>query len=200
MPVMIDEHETDPRSVLDLRGSRLDTVIDPDAEQGRMLHLFTNRNTAVEYLMSVVADPSQGNQPKTLTEKQSLQSLDAVSAFAVATAAATGMIELYVDAWWGKPSWRLSEFLHVLKTAGSNGWRNYHTLVAGWTLAYKQVTCIDSNLALAKHVTFAEGLNGAGDWLLPHGGGKFFIEDLTRFGWNDRIASHKLWFTNEFPV
>jgi hypothetical protein len=183
IPVMIDEAETDARSVLDLHGQALTTVVDRDALDGRMLHIFTDRERAGQYLEAAEAPLGQTTQRSEVRSPTRITS--AAQALTAGVPPGGGVIELWEDINLGGCGWRVPEWEHVAF--------NYSTkwacgfLFWGWKNADKVVSSIDCVYS-ADLVNFFDMPNLSGSTLAVSPG-VFRINDLTQLGWNDRISS-----------
>src|SRR3954470_17602320 len=62
LPVVIDEERADARSVREFNGRPLITVVDGDALDGRLLHIFTSREQAAAYVEAAEAPASTGKR------------------------------------------------------------------------------------------------------------------------------------------
>jgi hypothetical protein len=183
MPVMIDEAESDGRSVLEFRGQALTTVIDDDALSGRMLHIFTSREQAAQYVEAAEAQIRQDGASSQLRRRQAVRS--ASQALTAGVPPGGGYIELYEHIDFAGCLWRILEsegvtFNYATKwTCGFLWW--------GWINADNVVSSIDC-LYSADVVIFFDFPALAGSTLFV-GTGDFQIPDLVPYGWNDRISS-----------
>ena len=183
MPVMIDQAKANPLDVRAFMGKPLHTVLDADAIDGKMLQIFTNKQTADQFARTSVS-----------AAKKKMQ---ATTAHPMATPGVPpdgGYIELYEHIDFDGCSWRIPE-------ANNHTVGNYGDLWAcgflfwGWKHANNTVSSIDV-IVSADLVTFfdLEGINlGGSTFTVP---GNSWIPTLVPSGWNDRISSHLLWYIN----
>jgi hypothetical protein len=185
MPVMIDETETDPRSVLEFRGQALTTVVDDDAVSGRMLHIFTSREKAAQYVDAAEARIKKEGTSSQLRRREAIRS--ASQALTAGVPPGGGYIELYEDIDFAGCLWR------ILEAGGAGVTFNYATkwacgfLFWGWINADKMVSSIDCFYS-ADVVFFFDTPNLAGTGLFI-GTGAFQLPNLVQFGWDNRISS-----------
>jgi hypothetical protein len=183
MPVMIDEAETDPRSVLEFRGQALTTILDEDAVSGRMLHIFTSREQASQYVDAAEARIKPEGTRSPLKQRPAVRSVS--EALTAGVPPGGGYIELYANSDFSGCLWR------ILESDGVTF--NYSTkwacgfLFWGWVNANKMVSSVDC-LYSADVVFFFDmpALTGSTLFIAT---GNFQIPDLTAYGWNDRISS-----------
>jgi hypothetical protein len=179
MPIMIDQVKADPRDVRAFLGKPLHTVADADAFDGKMLQIFTSKETAKEFARStaLAAKKKQSRTPRpTLTDGVPPDG---------------GYIELFEHIDFDGCSWYVPEPYH------NHTVPNYGDLWCGilwWAKnANNTVSSIDV-LVSADLVQFfdLENINPSGSSItFP---GDSWITSLVPWGWNDRISSHLLWY------
>ena len=179
MPIMIDQAKANPMDVRAFLGKPLHTVVDADALDGKMLQIFTSKETADGFARStaLAAKKKQSETPRpTLTDGVPPDG---------------GYIELFEHIDFGGCSWYIPEPYH------NHTVPNYGDLWCGilwWAKnANNTVSSIDV-LVSADLVTFFDLIN-----INPSGStitfpGNSWITSLVPWGWNDRISSHLLWY------
>ena len=183
MPIMIDQAKADPMDVREFLGKPLHTVVDADALDGKMLQLFTDNEKAQSYARSSLASRKKKRQvpPPQPTLTPGVPPLG-------------GYIDLFEHIDFGGCEWHIPESFH-------NGTvPNYGDLWCGilwWAKnANNRVSSMDI-LVSADLVWFfdLENINlpgGSATILFP---GDAWVTNLVDFGWNDRISSHLLLYT-----
>ena len=179
MPIMIDQTKADPRDVRAFFGKPLHTVADADALDGKMLQIFTSKETADGFARSsaLTAKKKQSATPRpTLTPGVPPDG---------------GYIELYEHINFDGCSWYVAEPYHNHTVA------NYGDLWCGalwWAKNANNIVSSIDILVSADLVQFYDLIN-----INPSGstitfGGDSWIPSLVDWGWNDRISSHLLWY------
>jgi len=181
MPIMIDQAKANPLDVRAFRDKPLHTVVDADAFDGKMLQIFTSKETSEEFARSSAGAAKIRNQAG--TPQPTLTPGVPVDG---------GYIELYEHIDFGGCSWRVPEVNN--HTVG-----NYGDLWCGilwWAKnANNRVSSVDV-LVSADLVTFfdLEGINLIGGSSTITFPGNSWIPSFVPYGWNDRISSHLLWY------
>lgn len=182
MPIMIDQAKANPLDVRAFTGKPLHTVVDADALDGKMLQIFTSNETAESFARSSLASIKSKRQAEpqpTLTP---------------GVPPGHGAIDLFEHIDFGGCEWRVPE------STGNGTVGNYGDLWCGalwWAKnANNRVSSMDI-LVSADLVWFfdLEGINlvgGSATLLLP---GNAWVPNLVDLGWNDRISSHLLLYT-----
>ena len=180
MPIMIDQAKANPLDVRAFRGKPLHTVVDADASDGKMLQLFTSKETATKFAQTISVQktrkqPSATPQP-TLTPGVPVDG---------------GYIELFEHIDFDGCSWYIPEPYH------NHTVPYYSQLWCGilwWAKnANNRVSSADIWVS-ADLVTFfdLEEINPSGSTITF--AGDSWITSLVPFGWNDRFSSHLLWY------
>lgn len=204
IPMSIDEHEEDPRAISELNGTRLHYVIDRDALDEKMLHIFTSQGDAEKYFSNTVdtslkprlktRNPVQRSLSFGLPEMLHQENPSLFMGGVVPQAAPPGgvppnggYIDLYEDKDWGGHQWRILEW--ETKTVGD--FRKLTDCSFAWfgcLAANDQVTGVDAMISGSKPMyVLAEDINLGGSWFWAPG--RSFISNLTSYGWNDRASS-----------
>ncbi|WP_146068905.1 hypothetical protein [Arthrobacter sp. ZGTC131] len=182
MPTMIDEQQVDPRSVYDLRGQPLTTVVDGDAQAGKMLHIFSSRRDAAAYVESREAPIN--DQPR--VRQSEIHSVS--QALTAGPPPGQGFFELYANDDLDGCSWRILEWEGLTFNYSRKFACGF--LFWGWISADNRVSSIDSYVS-ADHVFLWDFPNLAGSNLwIPTGA--FRINSLSVFGWKNRISSQNV--------
>lgn len=192
MPIMIDQTKADPRDVREFSGRPLHTVVDTDSLNGKMLQIFTSKDTAKDLAQSLPRRTSL--QPKVQPQGPAGHTATSPQALTAGIPPDGGYLELYEHVDFGGCLWRLLE-------QNSHTVGNYGNLWAcgflwwGWKNAENTISSCDIRVS-ADAVTFFDAINlDLGDFSntlwVP---GDAWVPNLVPFGWNDRISSHLLWY------
>jgi hypothetical protein len=189
IPVMIDDVESDARAVRDFNGQPLITVYDGDAEARRMLHIFSTRTMAADYVEAAESPigglASQGSRPQRASNSRIRSARQALTAGPPPNG---GVYEMYDLDDLGGCYWRILEWEGLTF--------NYSTKFAcgflwwGWISADGNVSSIDSYVS-ADHV-FLWALPNLSGSLLWVPTGAFRINRLSDLGWDNRISSQNV--------
>jgi hypothetical protein len=188
MSVMIDETEADPRAVREFSGQPLITVIDGDALDERMLHIFSSNQQAAAYVEAAESPVERAPSQQHTTRVDGLDARGSLTqALTAGPPPGMGFYDMYDLEGLGGCYWRILEFDGLTF--------NYDTRWAcgflwwGWISADMRVSSIDSYVS-ADHVLIQDQLmptlNPSILWMTT---GNFRINSLARFGWNNRARS-----------
>jgi hypothetical protein len=181
IPTMIDDHEVDPRAVYDFQGQPLITVLDADALDEKMLHVFSTPRLADEYVNAREAPAEKAESQREVRRRN-------VSGLVELTPGVPpfyGFFEMYDLDGLGGCYWRILEWENLTF--------NYNTkwacgfLAWGWISADNNVSSIDSYVS-ADQIRMFNLPNLAGSSLFVPTG-NFRINSLGAFGWDNRISS-----------
>jgi hypothetical protein len=191
MPIMIDEVETDPNTVREFNGQPLVTVVDGDAQDGRMLHIFSSRLAAADYIEAREAPVKNATEAEVARQRSSNSSItSAKQALTAGPPPNGGFYEMYDLDDLGGCYWRILEWEGLTF--------NYSTKFAcgflwwGWISADNNVSSIDSYVS-ADHVFLwsLPYLSGSLLWIPT---GTFRINRLSDFGWDNQISSQNVFY------
>lgn len=178
---MIDEIEIHPYAVREFTGKPLYTVIDREALEGKMLHIFTEKGKAAAYCETVGPSGLRAITPGYQSSSAALTGNVLPN---------QGYVEMYQHINWAGCTWRVLESALKAVVNFSGLWDCCGCfLFWGWTNADNQVSAIDVRISMNR-LALAEFPNLGGNWLLVPGDA--WIPDLVPFGWNDRASSMKI--------
>ena len=168
IPISIDDNKANPGDVRDFMGKPLHTVLDPDALEGKLLRIFSDKEKAESYCLETVARMNPHNPPPP----------------------GGGYLDLYEHDWFGGCGWRFLEsdfnIGDFTKYWGCGflwwGWKNLNDITTS-------VDCYTSGRSV---VVLAEHINLGGSWLwIPS---PSWITNLGIYGWNDIASSAMLMY------
>ena len=197
IPTMIDHVIVDPRTIQDFHGRPLYTVTDREAQEGKMLKMFTDEHKAAEYGRSLLENPASGWQR--IHKPRRSNGMGKTIAARIRgghrlSSRYSGDCELYQDINYGGILWdpkgdengdgNLPDFRRLY----AYPWTNYNTWY-GWRDANDQISSFDLYTS-ANWIKFYRDINYGDPWIaLP---GWAWADNLVPWGWNDIISSIKL--------
>lgn len=166
MPITIDNSKASRGDVRDFIGKPLHTVIDPDALEGKLLHIFSDKDKAESYCRETVARMKPHNPPPP----------------------GGGYMDLYEDDSFGGCGWRFLE--RDFNIGNFTQYWGCGFLWWGWKNLNDTTTSVDCYISGNSVVVLAEHTYLGGSWLwIP---GRCWIPNLGVFGWNDVASSAML--------
>ena len=183
MPISIDGEEVDPRVVAELDGVPLYSVVDKDAVEGKMLHIYTERDRAKDHIRSW--------DPNTWRLAQAASPL--LSALTMPSPG-KGFIRFCKHIYLQGRSWVLYEpdltenDFRDLKSGGTSV-KVFGKMLLSWgkedandkVSSFIVHASIKGVLVLYEHIR----AGGSEKWFL----GNHIEMDLRKYGWNDRASS-----------
>jgi hypothetical protein len=187
VPIMIDEKECDPRTVHDLDGIPLHTMLDGDALEGKMLKIFSNPLQARDFVRSGSLTVPDSMQPNYSVGSLSMLNPPPLGSGAQPYSYSfNGFIELYEHVDLGGCMWRF------IKPTVEDFTKEWACGFLWW--GHKNLNDVTSSLDVAivnaAEFVLCEHIWWGGSWL--HMPPKVRVYNLVPFGWNDKASSYRV--------
>jgi hypothetical protein len=204
LPVLLDgKNRLDPLAIRRFAGRPLFTVVDQEAVEGEVLRVFTDKETAREYMSGLRFDePDAPGAPDVSLRRDRPSAGSPGSQYPPVAGGSDGFpggvppdggfINLFEHVDWGGCQWRILEWERKTVADFTQFWA-CGFLFWGWVNANNTISSLDCMVSgQSPWVTLWDltnlGGSGIGIW------GRSMPSSLVPFGWNDRASSLQIWY------